>query len=88
MSAHRQAATHWAPKAVEDSPYTACGRHIDGPCDQHEAEQQPCQYGLAWTRSTGLESYRHRPYESWPPPCPVCEADAAVEQARIAGLSR
>lgn len=56
---------HWCPHPVEISPVTACGLNIDYP------------KGLAWTRSYDLEQYSRRPYERWPPPCPVCGPLAA-----------
>ena len=65
MTSHGEFYTHWV--------LTACGLDIDGSCEKHLAEGQPCRgYGLAWTRSRDLESYQRRPYEDWPPPCPVC----------------
>lgn len=77
MSAHGQTATHWLPQPDTESGITACGLDIDGSCDRHRAEGKPCSgYGLAWTLSRDLASYQNRPYESWPPPCPVCQAAA------------
>jgi hypothetical protein len=67
---------HWVPQADDPAAshaLTACGRDIDGPCDGHTA----CAHGLAWTRSRDLASYRDRPGEYWPPPCPVCQQAAS-----------
>ena len=80
MSSPLQRYLHWVP--LSDDPaashaLTACGLDIDGPCDGHLAMGVACQHGLAWTRSRDLQSYADRPYEHWPPPCPVCESAAA-----------
>lgn len=74
MSAHGQRALHWLPQSDQESTITACGLDVDGSCDKHREEGAQCGgYGLAWTRSTDLDSYRHRPYESWPAPCSACQ---------------
>jgi hypothetical protein len=80
-TAHRNTATHWVPAKVPERGHalTACGKDIDGPCERHMASGEYCLAGLAWTRSRDLASYQSRPYEDWPPPCPVCEQEAGKQ---------
>jgi hypothetical protein len=73
---HSNMRLHWLPQDPDrESPITACGMDVDGSCEWHLKEGLPCKHGLAWTRSTDLDSYQRRELpESWPPPCEECLA--------------
>jgi len=79
MSGHFNIHAHWLPRPVEESPITACGLNVDGPCENHLTSRHPedCHHGLAWTRSRDLAKFADEPYGPKLKACPACSLDAS-----------